>query len=61
MREGIEYRRLAGLTAALLGLEAVFASLTLTAVSRPGLAVSFAITGLVLVAVGLRCLPADSA
>jgi hypothetical protein len=50
-------RRLAGLTTMMLGLTAVFASLTLVAVSKPGLAGVFAVSGVVLVVFGLRLLP----
>jgi len=59
VREGNQVRKLGSLTAALLGVAAVFSSLTLVAVSRPGLAGCFAIGGLVLVVVGLRCLSGD--
>ena len=57
MREKLHIRRLAGMTAFFLGLAAVFASLTLVAISKPGLAAVFAITGVVLSVRGLRWLP----
>lgn len=57
MRDRVDIRRLAGLTTFFLGLVAVFASLTLIAVSRPGLAAVSALSGLVLSVVGLRWLP----
>lgn len=50
-------RRLVGLTTAMLGLAAVFASLTLVAVSKPGLAVVFVAIGVILTVFGLRLLP----
>ena len=59
MGENLHARRLAGLTTLFLGLAAVFASLTLVAVSRPGLAAVFAVTGVVLSVVGLRWLPSN--
>ena len=57
MGEKLHARRLVGLTTVFLGLAAVFASLTLVAVWRPGLAAVFAVTGVVLSLVGLRWLP----
>jgi hypothetical protein len=50
-------RRLVGLTTMMLGLTAVFASLTLVAVSKPGLAAAFAVAGVILTVTGLRLLP----
>jgi hypothetical protein len=41
----------------MLGLTAVFASLTLVAVSKPGLAAAFAVAGVILTVTGLRLLP----
>ena len=61
MRETMHVRRLAGLTIFFLGLTAVFASLTLVAVSRPGLAGVFAVAGVGLSVLGLRWLPAETA
>jgi len=57
MRKAIHVRRLAGLTTLFLGLALVFASLTLVAVSRPGLAGVFAAAGVLLSVLGLRWLP----
>lgn len=57
MRDRVDIRRLVGLTTFFLGLVAVFASLTLVAVTRPGLAATFAISGVVLSVAGLRWLP----
>ncbi len=57
MREGLHARRLGGLTTVFLGLILVFASLTLVAVSRGGVAAAFAIGGVALVLLGLRILP----
>lgn len=57
MREGLHVRRLGGLATVFLGLILVFASLTLVAVSRGGLAAVFAIGGVVLMLLGLRILP----
>ena len=59
MLERPNTRRLCGLTALMLGLIGVFASLTLVAVSKPGLAAAFAIAGVVLAVTGLRQLPSD--
>jgi hypothetical protein len=53
-------RRLAGLTTFFLGLTAVFASLTLVAVSRPGLAGVFAVAGVGLSVFGLRWIPSGT-
>ncbi len=61
MREAMHVRRLAGLTTFFLGLTAVFASLTLVAVSRPGLAGVFAVAGVGLSVLGLRGIPAGTA
>jgi hypothetical protein len=52
--------RLVGLTTLMIGLIGIFASLTLVAVSRPGLAALFAITGVIVAVVGLRALPNDA-
>ena len=60
MSDRLEIRRLAGLTAVMLGLAAIFASLTAVAVSRPGLASAFALGGVVLTVLGLRWLPRDA-
>ena len=60
MREAMHVRRLAGLTTFFLGLAAVFASLTLVAVSRPGLAGVFAVAGVVLSVLGLWWIPAGT-
>jgi len=60
MREAMHVRRLAGLTTFFLGLTAVFASLTLVAVSRPGLAGVFAVAGVGLSVLGLRAIPAGA-
>ncbi len=60
MREVMHLRRLAGLTTFFMGLTAVFASLTLVAVSRPGLAGVFAVAGVGLSVVGLRAIPAGT-
>jgi hypothetical protein len=57
MREKLHIRRLAGMTAFFLGLAGVYASLTLVAISKPGLGGVFAITGVVLSVSGLRWLP----
>jgi hypothetical protein len=57
MLEKPHIRRLAGMTAFFLGLAAVFASLTLVAISKPALAAVFAISGVVLSLSGLRWLP----
>lgn len=57
MRESLHARRLGGLTTVFLGLILVFASLTLVAVSRGGLAAAFAIGGVALMLLGLRVLP----
>lgn len=57
MLERTDIRRLCGLTALMLGLTGIFASLTLVAVSKPGLAAGFAIAGLILALTGLRVLP----
>lgn len=56
MLEKPDVRRIGGLTTLFLGLTAVFASLTLVAVSRPGLAGAFAIAGAGLAFAGLRWL-----
>lgn len=53
-------RRLVGLTTAMLGCTGVFASLTLVAVSKPGLAAVFAVIGVILVVFGLRLLPSPT-
>ena len=60
MSEKPHLRRLVGLTTMMLGLTAVFASLTLVAVSKPGLAAVFAVTGVIVALIGLRLLPADA-
>ncbi len=60
MREVMHVRRLAGLTTFFMGLTAVFASLTLVAVSRPGLAGVFAVAGVGLSVVGIRAIPAGT-
>ncbi len=60
MSEKPHLRRLVGLTTMMLGLTAVFASLTLVAVSKPGLASVFAASGVILAAIGLRLIPADA-
>lgn len=57
MIERLHLRRLVGLTTMMLGLTAVFASLTLVAVSKPGLAAAFAVAGVILTVTGLRLLP----
>lgn len=57
MSDGGQVRRLAGLTGVCLGLIGIFASLTLTAQGRPGWAVSFACTGIIVTLLGLRLLP----
>ena len=61
MRKAVHVRRLAGLTTFFLGLAAIFSSLTLVAVSRPGLAGAFAVAGVGLSVLGLRWLPAETA
>ncbi len=53
-------RRLVGLTTLMIGLIGIFTSLTLVAISRPGLAALFAITGVIVSVVGLRALPNDA-
>jgi len=58
--EKSDTRRLTGLTALMLGLTGVFASLTLVAVSKPRLAAVFAIPGVMLAVTGLRLLPSDT-
>lgn len=60
MRDGTWGRKLVFLTAAMLGLTAVFASLTLVALGRPGTAAVLAVIGVVVAVVGLRGLPAGS-
>jgi len=60
MRENLHVRRLVGLTTLFLGVAAVFASLTLVAVSKPGLAAVFAVSGVLLSVVGLRWLPSGA-
>ena len=60
MSEKPHVRRLVGLTTMMLGLTAVFASLTLVAVSKPGLASVFAVSGVILAVIGLRLIPADA-
>ncbi len=60
MSEKPHLRRLVGLTTMMLGLTAVFASLTLVAVSKPGLASVFAVAGVILAVIGLRLIPADA-
>jgi hypothetical protein len=60
MREGWNGRRFAGLTTLLLGLTAIFASLTLVAIGRLSLAAGFSIGGLVLSVLGLRWLPSGA-
>lgn len=57
MIERLHLRRLVGLTTMMLGLTAAFASLTLVAVSKPGLAAAFAVAGVILTVTGLRLLP----
>jgi len=57
MSDKLHVRRLVGLTTMMLGLTAVFASLTLVALSKPGLASLFAVTGVILAVLGLRLLP----
>lgn len=57
MSDRLHVRRLGGLTTMMLGLTAVFASLTLVAVSKPGLAAAFAVAGVILTVTGLRLLP----
>jgi hypothetical protein len=57
MREKLHIRRLVGMTTFFLGLAAVCASLTLVAVSRPGLAAVFAVSGVTVSVSGLRWLP----
>ncbi|MBT8478481.1 MAG: hypothetical protein KJO06_06160 [Gemmatimonadetes bacterium] len=53
-------RRLVGLTTLMLGLTGLFASLTLVAVAKPGLAAVFSITGVIVAVLGLRVLPSDA-
>jgi len=57
MSDKLHVRRLVGLTTTMLGLTAVFASLTLVALSKPGMASLFAVAGVVLAVLGLRLLP----
>ncbi len=57
MLESLHARRLVGLTTVFVGLLGVFSSLTLAALSRPGLSVAFAAGGVVLAILGLRMLP----
>lgn len=60
MLESLHVRRLIGLTTVFLGLLGLFSSLTLAAVSRPGLSVAFALGGVALAILGLRLLPGSS-
>jgi hypothetical protein len=60
MNDRLHIRRLVGLTTMMLGLTAVFASLTLVAVSTPGLAATFAVAGVILTVTGLRLLPSPA-
>ncbi len=57
MLDSLHARRLVGLTTVFLGLLGVFSSLTLAALSRPGLSAAFAAGGVVLAILGLRLLP----
>ncbi len=57
MSNKLHVRRLVGLTTMMLGLTAVFASLTLVAMSKPAMASLFAVTGVILTVLGLRLLP----
>jgi len=57
MTEKLDVRRFGGLTTLMIGITAVFASLTLVAVDRPRLAALFALGGVVLAVIGLRWLP----
>ncbi len=60
MRESLHARRLGGLTMVFIGLLGVFSSLTLAALSRPGLSVAFALGGVILAILGLRLLPGSA-